>query len=92
MERKGWEKKLRGKCNCGREREPIGESLSITNENDGERLFWALSGVNGATGACHSEGQHGTISSDDGVADLCQDAEPSCQSKPCALWDDKDGP
>ena len=37
-------------------------------------------------------GQHGTISDDDGGTNLCQDAEPGCQSNHSALWDDKDGP
>lgn len=55
-------------------------------------LFSAAPGVNGSAGACHSEGQHGTISDDDRGTALCQDAEPSCQSNHSALWDDKDGP
>lgn len=55
-------------------------------------LFFAVSGINGSAGTCHSEGQRGTISDHDGGTDLCQHAEPSCQSMCSALWDDKDGP
>lgn len=33
------------------------------------------------SGACHSEGQRGTISNDDGGADLCHDAELIRQSR-----------
>lgn len=58
----------------------------------GGGFFSAVSGINGSAGTCHSEGQRGTISDDDGGTDLCQHAEPSCQSKHSALWDDKDGP
>lgn len=69
-----------------------GRRLYVCSVGDRGGLFLAAPGVNGSAGACHSEGQHGTISDDDGATDLCQDAEPSCQSKRSALWDDKDGP
>lgn len=53
--------------------------------SDQRGLFLAAPGVNGSAGACHSQGQHGTIRNDDGGTDLCQDAEPSCQSNHSAL-------
>lgn len=65
---------------------------SSVMDGHGGEIFPAAPGVNGSAGACHSEGQRGTISDDDGGTDLCQDAELSCQSNPSALWDDKDGP
>lgn len=61
-------------------------------DNDRGGLFLTAAGVNGSAGACHSKGQHGMISDDDRGTDLCQDAEPSCQSSHSALWDDKNGP
>lgn len=78
----------------GREERKEGGCASAVPVKASDRggLFSAAPGVNGSAGACHSEGQHGTISDDDGGTDLCQDAEPSCQSKHSALWDDKDGP
>lgn len=60
--------------------------------SQGGGAFFAVSGINGSAGTCHSEGQRGTISDHDGGTDLCQHAEPSCQSMCSALWDDKDGP
>lgn len=58
----------------------------------GGGFFSAVSEINGSAGTCHSEGQRGTISDDDGGTDPCQHAEPGCQSQRSALWDDKDGP
>lgn len=58
----------------------------------GRGTFFAVSGINGSAGTCHSGGQRGTISDHDGGTDLCQHAEPGCQSMCSALWDDKDGP
>lgn len=55
----------------------------------GDDRFSAAPGVNGSVGTCHSEGQHGTISNDDGGTDLCQHTELSCQSKHSSLWDDE---
>lgn len=67
-------------------------SMVKASEGGGLFFFQAAPGVNGSAGACHSEGQHGTISDDDRGTDLCQDAEPSRQSNHAALWDDEDGP
>lgn len=69
-----------------------GQGVNGVSVESGGRGVSPVWGINGSAGTCHSEGQRGTISDDDGGTDLCQHAEPGCQSKRSALWDDKDGP
>lgn len=82
--------KVNIKKNNGRFNEGGRGTGSVVSEEGG--FSFAVSGINGSAGTCHSEGQHGTISDHDGGADLCQHADPGCQSMCSALWDDKDGP
>lgn len=57
------------------------EGQEVNGESGGGFFFSAVSEINGSAGTCHSEGQRGTISDDDGGTDPCHGAEPGCQSQ-----------